>query len=225
MTTNADTLAAAANGALVANLPLFGVTPMTTTEPAGMPGQGLGAATPPPANGDKLAAAAAAATPPSDSASSDDDSGDSDSSDGASATPKMGDSKSAKGPKSFTHGKVHNPVMFNIHMANAIKSVRGMSTPMGFTVHVGGTQTKDSTSGLAQRDSRIASMKIANKSSGADLTVQFKDGVPAYAVRANGNTLQIAISRSSSDDSDSSQKKSAKADKHHPRNSSKHSNH
>ncbi len=225
----ADLAPAIPAGALVANIPLFGPTPMSTTEPAALPGgkapAAAAAATPPP--DDKLAAAAAAANgSDSDSASSDDDSSDSDSSgDNAQSDKANSSAKGGKGPKSFAHGKVHHPVVLNVHMANAIKGVHGVSTPMGFTVHVDGAQSKDAVGGLAHKDPRIASIKVANKGSGADLTVQFKDGVPAYAVRAAGSNLQIAIGRAGADKSDVAEKKSAKAEKHHPRKPAKHGKH
>jgi hypothetical protein len=220
---------AAAGGALVANVPLFGPTPMTTNEPAALPGAqaGANAAAPLPASGDKLAAEAAAAAPPPETAAAADDadsSGDSDGSDNASASAAKNDPKTGRGPKSFVHGKVRNPVVLSLRMTDKVRSVRGVPTPTGFTVHLAGCQSKDPAAGLAHRDPRIASIKVSNKGNGSDLTVQFKDGVPAYAVRASGSNLQIAIGRGS-DNADSADKKSAKAEKHHPRKAAKHGKH
>jgi hypothetical protein len=210
---------AAPSGAVVANLPLFGPTPMTTNDPAAQPAaQPAAAPTPPP--GDVVAAAAPAA---GESADADESDGAGKSGGGASddADDKKGSSSktgSKTGGKSFVHGKVRSPVAVGLKMSGPIKSIRGMPTATGFTVHIAGAQAKDSAASLAHHDSRIASAKLATKGNGADLTVQFKDGVPAYAVRANGSTLQVLIGR----DGD---KKSAKSDKHHgskPKHRAKH---
>lgn len=200
----------------VAHVPLFGPTPMTTTEPAALP------ASPPPAATTSLPVdkiTASAPGPGTENAAADEDSGDDDSSNVATASAK-GDTKgSASGSKSFVHGKVHDPVVLSLRMTNPVRSLRGMPTATGFMVHVAGSQSKDPAAALAQKDHRIAAVRVANKGSGADLTVQFKDGVPAYAVRANGTNLQIAIGRGAEKPSD---RKVAKADHHHSHKASKH---
>lgn len=205
--------AAAPGGAVTANVPLFGPTPMSTNEPVAMPSApaappaAAAAATPPP-EGDKLAAAAAAAGEGEDSSgdAAGDDSSD-DSGDKASASSAK-PSKPA-GAKSFTHGKVKNPVVLSLRMTDSVRGLRGVPTATGFTVHVSGAQSKDPAAGLMRKDSRIASIKVSNKGDGADLTVQFKDGVPAYSVRSNGSNLTIALGRG---DAKSDAKKTAKAD-------------
>ena len=52
---------------------------------------------------------------------------------------------------------------------------------------------------LAAKDPRIASARVSSGPKGAELTVQFKDGVPPFAVRAKGSDLQIAIGRAEVD--------------------------
>jgi len=185
---------------------------MSTNEPVAMPAPATppaaaAAATPPP-EGDKLAAAAAAAGEGDDSSgdAAGDDSSD-DSGDKASASSAK-PSKPA-GAKSFTHGKVKNPVVLSLRMTDNVRGLRGVPTATGFTVHVSGAQSKDPAAGLMRKDSRIASIKVSNKGDGADLTVQFKDGVPAYSIRGNGSNLTIALGRG---DAKSDAKKTAKAD-------------
>jgi hypothetical protein len=212
-----DPGAAAPNGAVVANVPLFGATPMTTNEPAAQPpAQATAAATPPPA--DAVAAASGNQEAGDDNDSGDEASGDDNPKGGASSKA----SKSASGnAKSFVHGKVKNPVVLSVHMNGPVKSIKGMPTATGFTVHLAGSQSKDAVAGLAHKDPRIASIKLSNKGNGSDLTVQFKDGVPSYAVRSSGSNLQIAIGRSADKSDD---KKTAKAEKHGSR-KGKHAKH
>ncbi|MBI5538117.1 MAG: PilZ domain-containing protein [Deltaproteobacteria bacterium] len=215
----ADSPPNAPNGPMVANVPLFGPTPMTTNEPAALPAaQGTAAATPPP--GDKLAAAAADKAEGSEDGDSSGDDASSDDGDKDKGDGKGSSAPAAKGSKSFVHGKVKNPVVLSFHVNGPVKSIKGMPTATGFTVHIAGSQTKDSVAGLAHKDPRIASIKLNNKGNGSDLTVQFKDGVPAYAVRGSGSSVSIAIGRSSADKSED--KKTAKAPKHHARKGGKH---
>lgn len=205
--------AAAPGGAVVANVPLFGPTPMSTNEPVAMPSAPAAppaAATPPP-DGDKLAAAAAAAGEGEGDDSSGDAAGDDSGEDNDKPSASASSSSASKpaGAKSFTRGKVKNPVVLSLRMTDNVKGVRGVPTATGFTVHVSGAQSKDPAAGLMRKDSRIASIKVSNKGDGADLTVQFKDGVPAYSVRGSGSNLTIALGRG---DAAKDAKKTAKAD-------------
>ncbi len=206
----AATPPAAPGGPVVANVPLFGPTPMSTNEAVAMPTASIApaaAATPPPA-ADKLAEAAAAAGEAADDGSGDDASESSD--DGASEDKAASSTKASSkpaGPKTFARGKVRNPVLLSLRMTDNVRGLRGVSTATGFTVHVSGAQSKDPAAGLSKKDPRIASIKVSNKGDGADLTVQFKDGVPAYSVRGSGSNLTIALGRGDKADA----KKTAKA--------------
>lgn len=104
-----------------------------------------------------------------------------------------------------------NPVVLSLRMTDNVKGLRGVPTATGFTVHVSGAQSKDPAAGLMRKDSRIASIKVSNKGDGADLTVQFKDGVPAYSIRGAGSNLTIALGRGDAK-ADKGDKKTAKAD-------------
>ncbi len=206
----AATPPAAPGGPVVANVPLFGPTPMSTNEAVAMPTAAIApaaAATPPPA-ADKLAEAAAAAGEAADDGSGDDASepSDDDASEDKAASSAKASSKPA-GPKTFARGKVRNPVVLSLRMTDNVRGLRGVSTATGFTVHVSGAQSKDPAAGLSKKDPRIASIKVSNKGDGADLTVQFKDGVPAYSVRSSGSNLTIALGRGDKADA----KKTAKA--------------
>jgi hypothetical protein len=198
-----------ANGGMVANVPLFGPTPMTTNEPAALPTAAV--ATPPPAM-DQLAEAAAAQQPSDSADDDDDDDGSGDSSAPAARSSARSSSGSSPAPKAFGRGKVKNPVVLSVRMTAPIRAIKGMPTATGFTVHVAGANSRDAVAALARKDARIASIKVTNKgNTGADLTVQFRDGVPAYSVRSAGSNLQIAIGRGTVEKSDD--KKTAKAGK------------
>lgn len=161
----------------VANVPLFGATPLSTTEPVpAMPTQPDGTIAPAPAAAaDPNAPEAAAA----EAGSNDDD----DSEDEA-----KGDGKQ------FGHGSVRSPIVLKIKTDGDIGTVNGAAGAMGFTISLPGRRvTSKAASEFMRKDKRIASLNIVNNPSGAEISVQFKDGVPAYMAKAKGSRLDIAL--------------------------------
>jgi hypothetical protein len=93
----------------------------------------------------------------------------------------------------FGNGPVaHGPVL-RLKMDGDIDKIEGAAQPTGFTVEIPGRRSLEPAAPLAQRDSRIASIHVANDPGGAQLTLAFRDGVPNYQVRARGDTLEIAL--------------------------------
>jgi hypothetical protein len=200
--------AAPASGALQANVPLFGPTTLSTTEP-------VSAAAAPPG-----AAPSGAMMMPTGAISA-----------GSAPVEEVDDQKSdgekdGKSSKehskvaSFGHGKVSHPVFLRIKTDGKITELHGARSATGFTVTVPGRRAEGG-AGLASRDSRIASVKVSHGSKGSDVTFQFKDGIPAYLVRAKGNDLQIALGRAESDDS-KEESKSPKSESKHGATAKKH---
>jgi hypothetical protein len=140
----------------VANVPLFGATPLSTTE----------AVAPPPPS---AAASAAPDAPPAD-----------------------GDAKPAL-VSEWGQGKVSHAKVLRIKMDGALDGLVGASGAMGFTISVPNHRALSTSSDLAKKDKRLASVKVVNTSQGAEITVQFKDGVPAYLARIKGDKLEIAL--------------------------------
>ncbi|MDI1484407.1 PilZ domain-containing protein [Polyangium sp. y55x31] len=159
------------------NVPLFGATPLSTTEPVpAMPTQpdGTIAQTPPAApEGDAAQAGAAA------------DEGDGE-----------GDSEAAEtqgNGKQFGKGNVRSPIVLKLKMDGDIETVNGAAGAMGFTVSLPGRRALSSATELARKDKRIASVNVVNNPAGAEISLQFKDGVPAYVAKAKGDRLVIAL--------------------------------
>ncbi|WP_437784659.1 PilZ domain-containing protein [Sorangium sp. So ce1097] len=163
--------AAAPGGVLTANVPLFGATPLSTTEPVPpTPPADPGAQA-----GDPLAQAAGAVPGgPGDEDDEDDE---------------------QEGPKEWGRGTVRNPVVLNLKMDGPIGELDGAAGAMGFTVSLPDRRALSSGSGLARKDKRLASVRVVNTPHGAEITLQFKDGVPAYKAKARGDRLEIAIGR------------------------------
>jgi hypothetical protein len=142
-------------GTPVANVPLFGATPLSTTE-----------AVAPPAP-----SAVASAAPDA---------------------PPEGDAKPTL-VNEWGQGKVSHAKVLRIKMDGALDGLVGASGAMGFTISVPNHRALSTSSDLAKKDKRLASVKVVNTSQGAEITVQFKDGVPAYLARIKGDKLEIAL--------------------------------
>ncbi|WP_437818504.1 PilZ domain-containing protein [Sorangium sp. So ce1078] len=165
--------AAAPGGVLTANVPLFGATPLSTTEPV----PPTPPADPSAEAGDPLARAASVPGGPGedDEAEADED--------------------EQEGPKEWGQGSVRNPTVLKLKMDGPIEELNGAAGAMGFTVSLPDRRALSSGSGLARKDKRIASVRVVNTPHGAEITLQFKDGVPAYKAKARGDRLEIALGR------------------------------
>ena len=175
--TAANTAAGDPNVVPNVNVPLFGATPLSTTEPVpAMPTQpdGTIAQAPPAApEGDAAQAAAAA------------DEGEGEGDDEATETQGNG--------KQFGKGNVRSPIVLKLKMDGPIETVNGAAGAMGFTVSLPGRRALSSATELARKDKRIASINVVNNPAGAEISLQFKDGVPAYIAKAKGDRLDIAL--------------------------------
>ncbi|MRG93516.1 PilZ domain-containing protein [Polyangium spumosum] len=171
--TVANTAAGDPNAVPSVNVPLFGATPLSTTEPVpAMPTEPDGTvAEAPPEGGAQLAAAG-------DEGEGEDD---------AEATETQGDGKQ------FGKGTVRSPIMLRLKVDGPIETVNGASGAMGFTVSLPGRRALSSATELARKDKRIAAINVVNTAAGAEISLQFKDGVPAYLAKAKGNRLDIAL--------------------------------
>lgn len=185
----------AGNGPVSANVPLFGATPLSTTE-------AVPAIPTPPASG----AAVADPTAPSDPGQADP---------AASADEPGLDDDEGTGSKEWGNGRaVKSPVVLRIKMDGEIERINGASGAMGFTVSLPGRRSLSAASELARKDKRVASVNVVNNAHGAEVTVQFKDGVPAFLARAKGERLEIALGTDGKSGGSKS-KKVAKADGDH----------
>jgi hypothetical protein len=174
-----------ANGVVSADVPLFGATPMATMEPAPL-------APPPSAEASEEAAEKAEAKASVAAAAEDEsfpDEGDS----------KAGKAKSDKKPEDVApwgRGKVVNPVIHRLRLDSAGDALQGSLQPTGFTVVVPNRKVMEKGDGIAKRDPRIARVRTVNTPNGAQITFQFKDGVPAYKTRLRRDFIEVLIGAS-----------------------------
>jgi hypothetical protein len=176
-------LAPAGSGeAVAANIPLFGTTPLSTTEPAPLP--------PDP----KLAAAPTA--------------------------PMGEDEPKSDKPASttFGKGKVVHAKTVRLKMDAPITDVRGSVDGSTITLSMPGRRNVESASTFAKKDKRIASAKAVPKDGGVDVTLTFKDSVPAFLAKANGKMLEIELGESKGASAGEDDGAEAKGGKKHKKN-------
>ncbi|MEP7048861.1 MAG: PilZ domain-containing protein [Pseudomonadota bacterium] len=178
-------------GAMSANVPLFGPTPMATMEPAPLappPGspQSVEAAEKADAKANSGAPTAAAAP---DEGFSDESGDDGD---------KTKSEKSAKTDTTpWGKGKLHSPTIYRLRLDGPGGKLQGATLPTGFTVLVPGHKVMEQGAGIAKRDSRIASVRTVNRTAGAEVAFHFRDGIPAYRVRLRHDYVEILLSEAS----------------------------
>jgi hypothetical protein len=170
-----------ANGVVSADVPLFGATPMATMEPAPL-------APPPSAEAASEEAAEKAEAKASVTAMADDESfPDEEKSDKG----KVGKKPEDVAP--WGRGKVVNPVIHRLRLDGAGEALQGSLQPTGFTVVVPNRKVMEKGDGIAKRDPRIARIRTVNTPNGAQVTFQFKDGVPAYKTRLRRDFIEVLI--------------------------------
>lgn len=112
----------------------------------------------------------------------------------------------------FGNGPVAHGNVLHVKMDGTIEKIEGAQQPTGFTVRIPGHRSLEAAGPLAQRDSRIAAIRVSNDPTGAELSITFKDGVPNYQVRAKADMLEIALAPIGK----TLAKKDAHGQKHHP---------
>jgi hypothetical protein len=187
---------------IVANVPLFGPTPMATLEPAP-----LG---PSP---DELAAAKVDATPRTSEERMDE--GDARESKGA-RDESFGDAKDSKDQsdndksdksdkdraaeekaadvKPWGQGKLHLPVVHRLRLDHPGAALEGKKDLAGFSVIIPGRKVESETGSIPKRDDRIADVRTKNGPDGAHITFVFRSKIPGYKVRLRKSYVEVFVS-------------------------------
>lgn len=177
-----------ANGVVSADVPLFGATPMATMEPAPL-------APPPSANTVSEEAAERAAAKAAVSAAAEDESfSEAEASDSRSSAAKP--SKKPEDVAPWGRGKVTTPVIHRLRLDSAGDALQGSLQPTGFTVVVPNRKVMEQGGSISKRDPRIARVRTVNTPNGAQVTFQFKDGVPPYKARLRRDFVEFLIGAS-----------------------------
>lgn len=178
---------------VVANVPLFGPTPMATLEPAP-----LG---PPPEAVPMVPGAATAAqgglVPPSTEERMDEETSAHDESfDGADkkdSEKKTSDVK-PEDVKPWGEGAMHLPVVYRLKLDEPGAALKGTKQARGFTVVIPHRKVLDSGSSVTKRDDRISEVRTKNGPDGAHVTFTFRSKVPTFKVRLRKSYVEFFVS-------------------------------
>ncbi len=177
--------AAPAGDIPTAEVPLFGATPLSTTEPVPVP-------------------------PDPDAAAPGDAEGEAAPSD----EPEKAD-KPVHLDKEWGVGEVTDPTVLRLKMDGNIDGITGSETATGFTIVVPGRKSISSAAGFKAKDKRLDTVNVVNYPDRAEITLLFKKDVPAFVARAQGKRLiiEIATAKKAADEKTSSSKDKKKKKK------------
>ncbi|MEM1031709.1 MAG: hypothetical protein AAGN82_15265, partial [Myxococcota bacterium] len=91
-------------------------------------------------------------------------------------------------------GEVENPTVLRLKMDGKVEGIVGEETSTGFKVVVPGRKSVSSTSGLARKDKRLTAVDVVNYPDRSEVTLRFRKDVPAFVAKAQGKRLIIHIS-------------------------------
>jgi hypothetical protein len=109
---------------------------------------------------------------------------------------KAGKAKSSKKPEDVApwgRGKLVTPVIHRLRLDAPGDALQGSLQPTGFTIVVPNRKVMEQGAAIAKRDPRIARVRTVNTPNGAQITFQFKDGVPAYKARLRRDFIELLI--------------------------------
>jgi hypothetical protein len=178
---------------VTANVPLFGPTPIATTEPAPL-------GPPPTAEAKGLEevelTAAKAVTP---STASDEEF--TDPIEHVDASKKKADAKSADGDAerpedvpAWGKGKMHAPTIHRLRLDGPGTALHGVSDATGFTVLVPGRKIMEQGDSIIKRDPRVGRARTTNTPGGAQVRITFRETLPAYRVRLRRDYIELLFS-------------------------------
>jgi hypothetical protein len=177
---------------VVANVPLFGPTPLATMEPAPL-------GPPPTADARGIEAAemnAAKAIAPG-TAADEEFTDPIEHVDGS----RKGESKSADGSSTrpedvpaWGKGKMNQPTIHRLRLDGAGSALHGVSDATGFTVLVPGRKVMEQGTAILKRDPRIGRARTTNTPGGAQVRITFREVLPGYRVRLRRDYVELLIS-------------------------------
>jgi hypothetical protein len=151
---------------IVADVPLFGPTPMATTEPAPLgPAPGTEAA-----EAEEVPAAKVA------------------------VADETFEEPVKKGADTWGRGRVNLPTIHRLRLDHAGTEIQGAPSATGFAVVLPGVKVMESGTGIAKRDDRIVRVSVENTAAGAKVTFRFRSDVPPYRVRLRKDFVEFLIS-------------------------------
>ncbi|MBN2191690.1 MAG: PilZ domain-containing protein [Polyangiaceae bacterium] len=156
---------------IIADVPLFGPTPMATMEPAPLGPAPEAGRTQEARNVEEIPALKAQPVPD-----------------------ETFDTAVPKGSDSWGRGQVHLPTIHRLRLDKAGASIQGAPSSSGFSVVLPGVKVMENGSAISKRDERIVKVLVENTGQGAKVTFRFRSEVPPYRVRLRKDFVEFLIS-------------------------------
>ena len=154
------------SGDIVANVPLFGPTPMATAQAAELGAQ------------------------PVERTSVDDVSEDRAFDD----TPRAITKLRPEEVQPWGRGRMHLPIVHRMKLSAPGAALVGKRTSRGFSVTVPGREVSGAPSTIERRDDRIVKVRTENNAKGATISFQFRSAIPSYKIRLRKSYIEFFIS-------------------------------
>lgn len=171
---------------LVAQVPLFGPTPMATLEAVPLPAPAAESPEVIAARELALAKASQAAAASGTDSLSEEPGGEGDAKDASATKPED--------VPAWGKGRMKEPTLYRIKLDEAGSAIKGTTQSKGFSVIVPGRKAMESPKGFVSRDPRFAKISAQSTTEGVKLTWTFKEEVPGYRVRLRKNNVEVLIS-------------------------------
>ncbi len=165
------------------DVPLFGPTPLSTTETV----------VPQPPPGAKAAAAGAA------------EEGDAEDGD---ETPAKSDLV-----REWGNGEVSNPKVLKVRMDGPVSGFSASEADGGFNIVVPGRKSLSTSTALVRKDKRIQALDVIPREDATEINVRFKGEPPAYLVKVRSDRVEIALGGDKKEGGDTKKVASKKTDK------------
>ncbi len=96
--------------------------------------------------------------------------------------------------KPFQRGNLELPIVYKLKLDAPGGALTGTPTPTGFKVMLAGRKVLDNGRVIEQRDRRILRVRTNNTQAGAEITFQFRGPVPGYKVRLQKDSVDFFVS-------------------------------
>jgi hypothetical protein len=96
--------------------------------------------------------------------------------------------------KPWGHGRLYLPTIHRIRLDGAGTALSGAAQSDGFTVVVPNRKVMESGKAIQKRDKRIVAVKADNEGPNAKVRFEFRGPVPAYRVRLRQDFVEFLIS-------------------------------
>jgi hypothetical protein len=89
---------------------------------------------------------------------------------------------------------LHVGTVLRLRMDGPINAISGGAAGGNtLVIRMPGRRAVDHAAPLVHQDTRLVNAGVFNRAGNSELTLRFRDGLPAYAARAHGNALEIVL--------------------------------